>query len=189
VLLPQLYTFLSSCHHWHHIHSTTDRSNSSICSKYCGNLQVDHYSHLLLNNSRLVTLHKFDKVFSGYQPHQVYVVYQRFDVHLGHHHQGYVYIEMSVDYVHLMRLIAREDFIKFTRCESTKTFINLLNWKYKSRIFLFLCFVSRSLIFLSDILSFVLKSSAGFISYIVQIISICLTWILQPVHFSLLPLV
>jgi hypothetical protein len=33
-------------------------------------------------------------------------------------------IETSVYYVHLTRLIAREDFIKFTRRESTKTYIN-----------------------------------------------------------------
>jgi hypothetical protein len=32
-------------------------------------------------------------------------------------------IETSVYYVHLTRLIAREDFIKFTRRESTKTYI------------------------------------------------------------------
>jgi hypothetical protein len=31
-------------------------------------------------------------------------------------------IETSVQYVHLTRLIAREDFIKFTRRESTKTY-------------------------------------------------------------------
>jgi hypothetical protein len=31
-------------------------------------------------------------------------------------------IETSVYYVHLTRLIAREDFIKFTRRESTKTY-------------------------------------------------------------------
>jgi hypothetical protein len=35
-------------------------------------------------------------------------------------------IETSVQYVHLTRLIAREDYIKFTRRESTKTYtINL----------------------------------------------------------------
>jgi hypothetical protein len=33
-------------------------------------------------------------------------------------------IETSVYYVHLTRLIAREDFIKFTRRESTKTYNN-----------------------------------------------------------------
>jgi len=32
-------------------------------------------------------------------------------------------IETSVYYVHLTRLIAREDYIKFTRRESTKTYI------------------------------------------------------------------
>jgi hypothetical protein len=32
-------------------------------------------------------------------------------------------IETSVYYVHLTRLIAREDFIKFTRRESAKTYI------------------------------------------------------------------
>jgi hypothetical protein len=32
-------------------------------------------------------------------------------------------IETSVHYVHLTRLIAREDYIKFTRRESTKTYI------------------------------------------------------------------
>jgi hypothetical protein len=32
-------------------------------------------------------------------------------------------IETSVYYVHLTRLIAQEDFIKFTRRESTKTYI------------------------------------------------------------------
>jgi len=32
-------------------------------------------------------------------------------------------IETSVYYVHLTRLIAWEDFIKFTRCESTKTYM------------------------------------------------------------------
>jgi hypothetical protein len=32
-------------------------------------------------------------------------------------------IEASVYYVHLTRLIAREDYIKFTRRESTKTYI------------------------------------------------------------------
>jgi len=31
-------------------------------------------------------------------------------------------IETSVYYVHLTRLIAREDYIKFTRRESTKTY-------------------------------------------------------------------
>jgi hypothetical protein len=34
-------------------------------------------------------------------------------------------IETSVYYVHLTRLIAQEDFIKFTRRESTKTYIEL----------------------------------------------------------------
>jgi hypothetical protein len=34
-------------------------------------------------------------------------------------------IETSVYYVHLTRLIAREDFIKFTRRESTKTFLHI----------------------------------------------------------------
>jgi len=34
-------------------------------------------------------------------------------------------IETSVYYVHLTQLIAREDFIKFTRRESTKTYIVL----------------------------------------------------------------
>jgi hypothetical protein len=34
-------------------------------------------------------------------------------------------IETSVYYVHLTRLIAREDYIKFTRRESTKTYIVL----------------------------------------------------------------
>jgi hypothetical protein len=34
-------------------------------------------------------------------------------------------IETSVYYVHLTRLIAREDFIKFTRRESTKTYNSL----------------------------------------------------------------
>jgi hypothetical protein len=34
-------------------------------------------------------------------------------------------IETSVYYVHLTRLIAREDFIKFIRRESTKTYIVL----------------------------------------------------------------
>jgi hypothetical protein len=33
-------------------------------------------------------------------------------------------IETSVYYVHLTRLIAREDYIKFTRRESTKTYIH-----------------------------------------------------------------
>jgi hypothetical protein len=37
-------------------------------------------------------------------------------------------IETSVYYVHLTRLIAREDFIKFTRRESTKTYINTETW-------------------------------------------------------------
>jgi hypothetical protein len=31
-------------------------------------------------------------------------------------------IEVEFDYVHLTRLIAREDYIKFTRRESTKTY-------------------------------------------------------------------
>jgi hypothetical protein len=35
-------------------------------------------------------------------------------------------IETSVYYVHLTRLIAREDFIKFTRRESTKTYMAYL---------------------------------------------------------------
>jgi hypothetical protein len=34
-----------------------------------------------------------------------------------------IVIETSVQYVHLTRLIAREDYIKFTRRESTKTYI------------------------------------------------------------------
>jgi hypothetical protein len=34
-------------------------------------------------------------------------------------------IETSVYNVHLTRLIAREDFIKFTRRESTKTYIEI----------------------------------------------------------------
>jgi hypothetical protein len=41
-------------------------------------------------------------------------------------------IETSVYYVHLTRLIAREDFIKFTRRESTKTYITfalLTEWQ------------------------------------------------------------
>jgi hypothetical protein len=56
----------------------------------------------------------FDKVFSGYQP-----VMTEMD------------IETSVYNVHLTRLIAREDFIKFTRRESTKThthIVSLLFW-------------------------------------------------------------
>jgi hypothetical protein len=41
-------------------------------------------------------------------------------------------IETSVYYVHLTRLIAREDFIKFTRRESTKTYIeNLCQTRYE----------------------------------------------------------
>jgi len=35
-------------------------------------------------------------------------------------------IETSVYYVHLTRLIAREDYIKFTRRESTKTYMHRL---------------------------------------------------------------
>jgi hypothetical protein len=37
-------------------------------------------------------------------------------------------IETSVYYVHLTRLIAREDFIKFTRRESTKTYTSVCLW-------------------------------------------------------------
>jgi hypothetical protein len=36
-------------------------------------------------------------------------------------------IETSVYYVHLTRLIAREDFIKFTRRESTKIYIGYIS--------------------------------------------------------------
>jgi len=35
-------------------------------------------------------------------------------------------IETSVYYIHLTRLIAREDYLKFTRRESTKTYIENL---------------------------------------------------------------
>jgi hypothetical protein len=35
---------------------------------------------------------------------------------------------------------------------------------------------------------FVPESSAGFMSYIVHILSVFLSWILQPLQFSLLPL-
>jgi hypothetical protein len=35
-------------------------------------------------------------------------------------------IETSVYYVHLTRLIVREDFIKFTRRESTKTYNDMM---------------------------------------------------------------
>jgi hypothetical protein len=38
-------------------------------------------------------------------------------------------IETSVQYVHLTRLIAREDYIKFTRRESTKTYIVIRDGK------------------------------------------------------------
>jgi hypothetical protein len=37
-------------------------------------------------------------------------------------------IEKSIYYVHLTRLIAREDFIKFTRRESTKTYHEIHNF-------------------------------------------------------------
>jgi hypothetical protein len=40
-------------------------------------------------------------------------------------------IETSVYYVHLTRLIAREDFIKFTRREGTKTYIYATVYYYR----------------------------------------------------------
>jgi hypothetical protein len=42
-------------------------------------------------------------------------------------------IETSVYNVHLTRLIAREDFIKFTRRESTKTYtvMSCINYQYR----------------------------------------------------------
>jgi hypothetical protein len=43
--------------------------------------------------------------------------------------------------------------------------------------------------FFIDIPSFVPESSISFVSYIIQIISVCLAWILQPLQFSLLPLI
>jgi hypothetical protein len=48
-------------------------------------------------------------------------------------------IETSVYYVLLTRLIAREDFIKFTRRESTKTYIDNEEFKsWSSRLWLYL---------------------------------------------------
>jgi hypothetical protein len=41
-----------------YIHSVADKSNSSTYSKYCGNLQADQHSHLLLS-PRLITLLTF----------------------------------------------------------------------------------------------------------------------------------
>jgi len=54
---------------------------------------------------------------------------------------------------------------------------------YKSLMFLFLLFVSSSLIFSQVFPVFVPISSAGFMSY-VQIVSIRMTWILQPLQFT-----
>jgi hypothetical protein len=53
----------------------------------------------------------FDKVLSGYQHLTLMMMMTEMD------------IETSVYYVHLTRLIAQEDFIKFTRRESTNTYI------------------------------------------------------------------
>jgi len=61
---------------------------------------------------------------------------------------------------------------------------------YKSVIFLSLLFISSSLVFVFQIIPlFVPETSTNFMPYIVQIISICLSWILQPLEFSLLPLI
>jgi hypothetical protein len=46
-------------------------------------------------------------------------------------------IETSVYYVHLTRLIAREDFIKFIRRESTKTYIICWRLLYSKHIYHF----------------------------------------------------
>jgi hypothetical protein len=47
VLKAQLYVFLPNTINAMYI-PTADRSNSSLHSKYCRNLQADHNSHLLL---------------------------------------------------------------------------------------------------------------------------------------------
>jgi len=61
---------------------------------------------------------------------------------------------------------------------------------HKSLIYFFLLFVQISVVFFCDIFPlFVLESSTGFMSRILQVISIYLTWILQPLQFSLLPFI
>jgi hypothetical protein len=43
-------------------------------------------------------------------------------------------IETSVHYVHLTRLMAREDYIKFIRRESTKTYVrDQVSYPYKAK--------------------------------------------------------
>ena len=44
-LVAQLDAFQSAQHLQSHVQSTTDRSDSSISSKYCGNLQAFHLPH------------------------------------------------------------------------------------------------------------------------------------------------
>jgi hypothetical protein len=40
---------LTAQHHWAYVHSITDRSSPSTCSKYCAILQAGHHSNLTLH--------------------------------------------------------------------------------------------------------------------------------------------
>jgi hypothetical protein len=70
-------------------------------------------SQMPVSSVQLIVSQTFDKVFSGYQ----LSIYQGTLMMMTE-----MDIETSVYYVHLTLLIAREDFIKFTRRESTKTY-------------------------------------------------------------------
>jgi hypothetical protein len=49
ILILSTQLRLGSAHTMHHVHSVTERSSSSTYSKWCGNLQADHHSHLSLS--------------------------------------------------------------------------------------------------------------------------------------------
>jgi hypothetical protein len=76
-------------------------------------------------------------IFTGYQPRQFSVLNRRFEDHLGHHHHRSLMmmmmtemvLETSIQYKHLMRLIAREDFIEFSLRESLRTYIMLITYE------------------------------------------------------------
>jgi hypothetical protein len=76
-----------------------------------------------------------DKIFSGSKPFQLWIKAQRFGDHLRFHYQGndgnyIIPLMMEADmvsetlgfYPQLTRLVAREDFIEFSRRESFKSY-------------------------------------------------------------------
>jgi hypothetical protein len=97
------------------IHKWCPQNSPSSFSSVCGRHVSSCVRELYTWCSERATAQPYncglDKVFSGYQGRSTLMMMTEMD------------IETAVYYVHLTRLIAREDFIKFTRRESTKTYI------------------------------------------------------------------